>query len=118
MALRKTKTIALLGAVSLTTALAMATPAYAEETERMCASQVGVKGFTESSGQGTYVTMGSLSNCGKLGLRVEYVHVGGTSWTAWKYSTGHHGSVSRTTKNAVRSAHTTTVKNLYFYSYK
>ncbi len=112
------KMTALLGAVSLTTALAMATPANAGETEKRCASQVGVKGFTESNGQGTYVTSGSLSNCGKLGLRVNYVHVGGDSWTSWKYSTGGHWSVSSTTKNAVRSAHTTTVGNLYFYSYR
>ncbi len=112
------KMTALLGAVSLTAALAMATPAHAGETTKNCASDSGVTGVTQNDVQLTYVTGFSLSHCGTLGIKVNYVHVGGDSWTSWRYSSYGALTVRRDTRNAVRSLHSTSVGGLLFYSYK
>ena len=116
MALKRA--IALLGAASLAAMLAVATPAHAGETTVRCGSDSGVTGVTTNNYQLLYVTGFSLGHCGKLGMKVNYVHVGGDSWTAWKYSSYGALTLRQETKNAVRSLHSTSVNNLLFYSFK
>lgn len=108
---------ALLGAVSVTATLAtlaVATPAHADAHSEDCASSTTVVGYTESNGQGTYIQDLDGGYCGRLGVRVNYNHVGGNSWTSWKYSTGTHHTVSRNISNPVMSQHSTGTGNRFY----
>lgn len=114
---RKTMTSILTVASMTALMLAAATPASAGSSgPKYCGSGAAVIGATESSGQVTYDA--APGHCGTLGVRANYVHVGGDSWTPWKYSAYSAGSVSMSTKNAVRSLHSTSIGSLLFYSYK
>jgi hypothetical protein len=97
--------------------LAGATPASAGSTGPVfCGSGAAITGVTESAGQVTYNA--APGHCGVLGIRVNYVHVGGNSWTGWKYSAYAADNVRQTVKNAVRSMHSASIGGITFYSYK
>jgi len=115
--LRKATGAVLAAASMAALMLAAATPASAGSAgPYYCGSGAAITGVTESAGQVTYNA--APGHCGVLGIRVNYVHVGGDSWTAWKYSAYAGDNVRQTVKNAVRSMHSSSLGKLNFYSYK
>lgn len=112
--------MAFLGAAALTAALAVATPAYAATVTQTCPNgATGVSGSTEGNGQITYLSGVMVGGCGTLGIRVNYTHVGGSSWTAWKYSAFEGDYVSQNVgSSAHHSQHTASVGSLNFLSYR
>lgn len=110
---------AFLGAVSLTAAvLAVPMSASADEEYRQCHPDAGVTGATEDEGQITYLAGMGLGHCGKLGIRVKYGHVGGYSWTSWKYSAYGADYVKRDVgRNAIKSRHSTSIGDLLWTSH-
>lgn len=114
---RKTMTSILTVASMAALMLAAATPASAGAAgPYYCGAGAAIIGVTESAGQVTYNA--APGHCGVLGLRVNYVHMGGDSWTSWKYSAYGADNVRMSTKNAVRSMHSSSLGSLTFYSYK
>lgn len=109
---------AVVAATALSFVFATATPATAGDTFRTCGHGAGVRGFTESTMVGTNLNGINSGPCGKLGVRANYVHMGGDSWLSWKYSTGWHDYVYQSVNNSVRAMHSTTIQNLLFYSYR
>lgn len=117
----KRRTIAaFLGAMALTATLTVATPAHAATVTHTCPNgATGVSGSTEGDGQITYLSGVGTGGCGTLGIRVNYTHVGGSSWTAWKYSAFNGAYVSQNVGNsASMSQHWASVGPLNFYSYR
>ncbi|WP_228760144.1 hypothetical protein [Pseudactinotalea sp. HY158] len=105
--------------VALTSALVVAAPASADTVGPVyCSGDSGVLGATEATGQITYLAGIGFSHCGTLGVRANYTHVGGTSWTNWTHSTWGDGSAVLYIKNGVKSQHSTSVGNLLFTSYR
>lgn len=106
-------------ALLLMAALGVAPPAYAGTVGPLACGYGGyVSGATQADGQKTYLSGGS-GHCGTLGLRVQYSHVGGVSWTAWKYSAYGAGHVSNNVGNsALKSEHTTSVSSLRWESFR
>lgn len=111
---------AFLGAAALTAVLAVATPAYAATVTQACPTgDAGVSGSTEGNGQITYLSGAGFGSCGTLGLRVNYTHVGGSSWTAWTYSPSNGAYTSQNVGNSAHhSQHTATTGSLNFMSYR
>lgn len=110
---------AFLGTVVLTATLAVAAPASAgEQVHRACSGDAGITGSTDAGGQITFLAGLGFGTCGKLGVRVNYTHVGGASWTAWKYTGDQPFVVEQNVKNAVRSEHSSVIGPLKFLSYR
>lgn len=108
-------------AVAMTAGLfvAAAAPASAgTEVHRNCSGDAGVTGWTGSEKQITFLAGASFGHCGTLGIRVHYNHVGGSSWSSWKYSSWGGGQVTRQIYNSNRSEHSTSVGGLRFLSYR
>jgi hypothetical protein len=101
-----TKTL-VTAAVITTLTLAVATPASAA-TQRNCGSVGTVIGDVTSQGAVTYETWG---DCGTVGVRARYVHVGGVSWTSWR--SGASG-VNVIVKNANLGQHRTSKPAISF----
>ena len=103
-------------ALAVALAVALAAPAHAGSTSRTCGNSAVVVGFTENNGGGTYDD--APNTCGVLGVRVNYAHIGGSSWTAWKYCAYGQGGVSQILSgtNPFRAQHSTSVGPLSFYS--
>lgn len=109
------------GALALLTSLLITPPASAATVGPLsCGSGSYVSGSTEGNGQITYLTEWAAGGgCGTLGIRVNYTHVGGASWTAWKYSSWGGGNVSQNVGNsALKSEHSTSVGSLRFTSFR
>jgi hypothetical protein len=121
-AMKRGAITASLGAVALTAAaLAAATPASAETVGPFpCNTADGsVAGSTEHEGQITYIPGMAMATCGTLGIRVNYSHVGGTSWTSWKYQDTDDGDklyVKRDVGSPIKSQHSATRGDLLFTS--
>ncbi len=106
---------AFVGTAAIAASLVAATPASADTVGPFqCGGEAGASGSTEGDAQITYV--GTLwGDCGTLGIRVQYTHVGGSSWTGWKYES-YWDNVTMNVRTANKSQHTTTYGNLNFYS--
>jgi hypothetical protein len=112
---RRMARTAALGAASIALTVAMATPASAGSRQGYCGGG-SVIGYVEAAGAGTYDVHGT---CGTLGVRGYYTHVGGASWTAWKYSACWGcGSATIYTKNLVQAQHSGSVNRMTFYTYR
>lgn len=105
-----TASLVVLMAVGATSA--SAAPSAPQE----CASESAVIGDTTSVGGITYDA--DSGTCGVLGVRVQYTHVGGASWTSWKYNSYASGSVVREVRNGVQSMHSTSVSDLFFRTWR
>jgi hypothetical protein len=101
----KTATIpAILGALVLTAGTV--SPAQAETATYLCPNRDAyVSGSTEHNGQITYLAGTGFGHCKTLGIRVYYSHVGGASWTSWKYSAYGGAYVSRNVGSPIKSRH-------------
>lgn len=106
--------LAALAAAAMT--LGLAAPASAGVTEVRSCNEINVAGATNATAQITYLTGVGVGSCGTLGLRVQYSHVGGYSWTAWKYSAFQGDYVRHSNTTPVKSQHTTTHPVNNFYS--
>lgn len=95
----------------------MAGPASAGQEVTMSCGASYVVGATNPDGQITYLPGAVTSTCGKLGLRVNYTHVGGSSWTAWTYDSAGF-TVQQHVTNAVKSSHSAAFGPLLFTSYR
>lgn len=117
-AMKRGAAMVFLGSLTMAATLAVATPASAETVGPFpCNSNsAGVVGSTEHNGQITYVAGLASTHCGTLGIRVYYSHVGGASWTPWKYSQYGGGYVSRNVGTPIKSQHTASQGNLNFTS--
>lgn len=114
--IRSTTKVFLGAASAAALMLATATPASAGAEERWCGVDNSVIGYVEAAGAGTYDN--DIGTCGVLGVRGYYTHVGGASWTAWKYNKWGAGSVTIYTKNMTKAQHSASVGSLLFYSYR
>lgn len=115
------KLLATVGLATLITASTMAAPANAATVGPLaCGSASWVSGSTEGDAQITYLSgYPGGGSCGTLGIRVYYTHVGGASWTAWKYSSWGGGYVSYNVGNsAVKSEHSASVGSLRWTSFR
>jgi hypothetical protein len=113
---------AVLAAAAVALTVSMVTPASAGAVTRDCDGLAdrnfgSVVGYVEAAGAGTY-DAGASATCGVLGVRGYYTHVGGASWTAWKYSSWGGGSATIYTKNLTKAQHSASVMSLNFYSYR
>ncbi|GAA1753524.1 hypothetical protein [Streptomonospora arabica] len=102
----RAKTV-LVGALTAISALAFASPASADSTERRPCSGYGGKAYgyiTKHSAQ-TH----TVGNCGStMKVRVYYHSIGGYAWTSWKTANpGHVGNVrvSVYPNNAIYAEH-------------
>ena len=111
---------AIIGALSLTLALGVAAPANAATVTTSCADgSQGLAGSTEGDAQITFLAGVGWTHCGTLGIRVNYSHVGGSSWTGWKYSPYAGGHVTENVGNsALRSDHYASVGPVNWSSYR
>lgn len=104
-----------MASTALVAAMAVAAPASAGTNIQYCGSGVAVEGGTQSGLVCTMTAGISAGDCGGLGVRGNYVHVGGDSWTPWEY---RRDRVSISVNNAVRAMHSTEVQNLLFSSFR
>lgn len=113
------KTAGIGAVLAIVASLACAAPAVAGTIGPISCGYGGyVSGSTEGNGQITYISQGT-GHCGTLGIRVNYTHVGGASWTSWKYSSWGGGYVSQNVGNsALKSQHTTSVGSLNWESFR
>jgi hypothetical protein len=117
--MRPGKLMGFVGALTLTAALGVATPAAAATVgPYWCGSaDAAVNGSTEGDGQITFIPGAPYGHCGTLGIRVYYTHVGGGTWTGWSHSSNGGGHVRQNVGNsAYMSQHTTTLGSNNFYS--
>lgn len=92
-------------AASIALAAALPTAASAEplieplaSSTRQCSHSGQFFGGNSSTGAVTY-----SDNCGQIGVNAYYVHMGGASWTGWKYQPS--GTVEWERLNTTRSQH-------------
>ena len=107
---RATTRTLLTAAVITTLTLAVATPASAAAVERSCGNVGRVIGDVTSQGAVTYENYG---DCGTVSVRAWYAHIGGASWTSWRY--GAYG-VNVIVNNAYQGNHRTSTPYINFYT--
>jgi hypothetical protein len=87
--------------VSVGLMVATATPASAGLASRLCSTGGEVFGASNSS----TVQSAASGNCGTVGVRGYYTHVGGASWTTWTYKSGSNAVAKRTGTNFTKANH-------------
>ncbi|QGH68224.1 hypothetical protein [Pseudactinotalea sp. HY158] len=65
---------------------------------RQCTNMGQIFGSNNSTSAVT-----SSNNCGQIGVRVHYVHPGGSTWKPWKYQSS--GTVEQFATNITQSQH-------------
>lgn len=80
-----TRTAAVTAVALAVTTFAASPAAAGDPVRRQCSGYGGEAAGVTTRNEGvTYVVWGG---CGtRMGVRVRYNHVGGTSWTSWKYA--------------------------------
>jgi len=87
--------------VSVGLMVSTAAPASAGTASRTCSTGAMVYGASNS----TAVQSVAAGNCGTVGVRGYYTHVGGASWTMWTTKTGSDVTARRTGTNFTQAQH-------------